>query len=121
MRKLIIAALIAALITPICMAGELPDAPSTNSPIQVQAHKFAASQKNAAVLLKDGTKLSGTVLKANETDFLLSENKTGQSRTLAYQDVKQIKRKGMHPAAKVAIVAGAAILGTAILIASQMD
>ncbi len=121
MRNLVIAVLIAAFITPVCIGGELPDAPSASTPVQTQAHKFAASQKNANVVLKDGSKLSGKVLQANETNLVLSDSKTGQSRTLAYQDVTEVKRKGMHPAAKAGIVAGGVILGAAIAIASQMD
>ncbi len=122
MRKVLIAILLVAVVAPQCLAAELPDAPSaTAQAVRAQATKFANSQKNATIVLKDGSKVSGTVVRADETGFVVSESKTGQARTFAYGDVTQVKRKGLHPAAKVAIAAGGVILGGMIILASQMD
>jgi hypothetical protein len=46
------------------------------------------------VKLQDGSKLKGNISEAKEDSFTLSDSKTGQTRTLAYADVVEVKKQG---------------------------
>ncbi len=122
MRRIIVMFLVGALFASEYVAAELPEGPSaTSQAIHTQATKFATSQKSATAELNDGSKVSGIVLSADENRFVVRESKTGKDRTLAYDQVTRLKRKGLHPAVKAALIVGAALLGGAIVVASRMD
>ncbi len=119
-RLPLVVALILALIVPSCLAADLPDAPSQvkQDELRQRASSFAKYDKNANVLMKDGSRVSGMVITASENSFELRDSKTNQTRTLNYEDVQQIKRKGLPTAAWIAIVAGAIGGGAAIIMAA---
>ena len=56
---------------------------------------------------RDGTKLKGYISQSGEDSFVVTEPKGGQSTTVAYGDVAEVKGAGMSRAAKIGI--GAAI------------
>ena len=59
------------------------------------------ADNNCRVRMKDGTSLQGQITHSDSESFTVA-GKSG-SRTVAYADVAEVKKKGMHPAAKVAI------------------
>jgi hypothetical protein len=63
------------------------------------------------VKLRDGSKLKGYVSQAGEDSFTLTDSRTGQTRTLAYRDVTEVKKQGggLSLAAKIGIGLGAAV------------
>lgn len=71
--------------------------------------------KKSTVKLQDGTKLKGSITQAGDDSFTLSDSKTGQTRTLAYTDVSEVKGQGMSTTTKILIIAGIA-LGVLIII-----
>jgi hypothetical protein len=46
------------------------------------------------VKLKDNTKLKGYISDASSDSFTLADAKSGQTRTLSYQDVTEVKKPG---------------------------
>lgn len=61
------------------------------------------------VVLRDNTKLKGYIGTANENSFTVVDSKTGVSQTVAFADVKEVKkpRNGLKPKTW-AIIAGVA-------------
>jgi len=52
------------------------------------------------------TKLTGTVSEVSDTSFTLANRQTGNSTTLAFEDVLQVKQKGMSKGKKIALGVG---------------
>lgn len=70
------------------------------------------------VKLKDNTKLKGYISQAGNDSFTLADSKTGQLRTLNYQDVAEVKKPGgLSWPAKIGIGIGAAVGALALLYA----
>lgn len=70
------------------------------------------------VKLKDKTKLKGYITQAGDDSFTLADSKTGQTRTLAYQDVAEVKKPGgLSWPAKVGIGIGVGVGALALLYA----
>jgi len=68
------------------------------------------------VKLKDKTKLKGYITQTGNDSFTLADSKTGQTRTLAYTDVAEVKKPGGLPlAAKIGIGLAIAVGVLAIL------
>src|ERR1041384_621026 len=62
------------------------------------------------VKLKDNTKLKGYISAASNDSFTLADSNTGQTRTVNYQDVAEVKKPGgLSLAAKIGIGLGAAV------------
>ena len=69
------------------------------------------------VKLKDQTKLKGYISNASGDSFTLSDSKTGQTRTLAYSDVAEVKKQGgMSLAAKIGIGVGIGVGALALFV-----
>lgn len=68
--------------------------------------KRVGKKSRVTVKLQDGTKLKGSITQAGEASFTLTDVKTGQSRTLAYSDVTQVKGSGLSLTAKILIGVG---------------
>jgi hypothetical protein len=68
------------------------------------------------VRLKDKTILRGYVREAGEDSFVVVDSKTGIGSTVQYQEVKQIKGKGLSSGAKVALGFGIAAGALTILV-----
>lgn len=76
--------------------------------------------KKSTVKLRDGSKLKGRIGQAGEDSFTLMDAKTGQTRTLAYADVTQVKGQGgLSLAAKIGIGIGIFVGVLAILYAAE--
>lgn len=122
-RCFLVWGLIAALIAPSCVAADLPDAPSQvkqnqqDQQILAQAQKYFHTQQAAKVLLKDGSRVAGTITNVTEQELVVRDSKTAQDHTFRLADVQAVKGKGLHPAIKVGIVAGAVFGGLMVLCA----
>ncbi len=66
-----------------------------------------------AVKLRNKTKLKGYISKAREDSFVVIDEKTGESNTVTYPSVKQIKGNNHSLGVKIAI--GAAIVAAVIV------
>ena len=75
-----------------------------------------STSKNKSVKLKmlDGKNLKGDVTQTGEDSFTLTNSKTNQSTTIAYQDVAQVKGNGLSTGAKIGIIA--AVAGAAAVV-----
>jgi hypothetical protein len=82
------------------------------------AKRGTGPKAKVTVKLKDRTKLKGYISNANGDSFSLSDSKTGQTRTLAYSDVTEVKKLGgMSLAAKLGIGVGIGVGALALLYA----
>lgn len=71
------------------------------------AKRGTGPKAKVTVKLKDRTKLKGYISNASGDSFTLSDSKTGQTRTLAYNDVAEVKKQGgLSLAAKIGIGVG---------------
>ncbi len=62
------------------------------------------------VKLRDKTKLKGYVSEAGEDSFVIVDEKTGATSTVAYSQVKQVKGNNLSKGAKIAIGVGVILL-----------
>lgn len=82
------------------------------------AKRGTGPKAKVTVKLKDNTKLKGYISEASNGSFTLADSKTGQLRTLNYQDVAEVKKQGgMSLAAKIGIGVGAGAGALALLYA----
>lgn len=61
------------------------------------------------VKLRDNTKLKGYVSEVGRDTFTVTDSKTGASRTLAYEDVSQVSRRGNGLSTRTKALIGAAV------------
>ena len=67
------------------------------------------------VKLRDKTKLAGYIDRASEGSFVLANVKTGNSTSVAYADVTQVKGHNLSTGAKIAIGIGIGV-GIALIV-----
>ena len=80
------------------------------------AKRGTGPKAKVTVKLKDKTKLQGYISQAGDDSFTLADSKTGQLKTLNYQDVAEVKKPGGLPLlAKIGIGIGAAVGVLALL------
>jgi hypothetical protein len=65
------------------------------------------------VTLQDQTEIKGYISQIDADSFQVTDKKSGQVRTIAYEDAMKIRRDGLSTGAKIAITAGA-VAGTMI-------
>ena len=70
------------------------------------------------VKLRDGTKLNGYLLEANENSFVVVDSKTGEATSVTYPQVKQVKGNNLSTGAKIAISIGIAVGLIVLLVAT---
>ena len=74
------------------------------------AKRGTGPSAKVTVKLKDNTKLKGYISQAGDDSFTLADSKTGQLRTLNYQDVAEVKKPGgLSLPAKIGIGIGVAV------------
>jgi hypothetical protein len=61
------------------------------------------------IKMRDKTKLAGFVREAGQDSFVLTDMKTGESRSVAYADVTQVKGQNLSTGTKVLIGVGIAV------------
>jgi hypothetical protein len=65
--------------------------------------RSTGEKKLVRVRLLDGREIKGYIAQAGEDTFLMTDEKTGLSTSIAYAEVKQIRGKGLSTFQKVAI------------------
>jgi len=84
--------------------------------VKASVAKRVGKKSRVTVKLQDGSKLKGYISEAGGNSFTLSDSKTGQTRTLAYLDVVQVKKQGgLSLAAKIGIGVGITVGTLALL------
>jgi len=89
--------------------------------LKADVAKRAARKSRVTVKLQDGAKLKGRIGEAGADSFTVTDTRTGQSRTLAYSEVSQVKGQGLSKKAKIGIGLGIAAGALAILTAAALD
>lgn len=67
------------------------------------------------IKLRDKTRLKGFISEIGETDFVVTDAKTGASNKVAYADVAQVKGNNLSTGAKIAIGIGIGV-GLTVLV-----
>jgi hypothetical protein len=68
------------------------------------------------IKLRDNTKVKGYVSRAEADSFTVTDSKTGVSRTVAYDDVAQVSKKGNGFSTMTKVLIGAAIVVGAVVV-----
>lgn len=117
--KMIAVVLVAVLLHGILIAQTQPQTPVQTVP-QMQKVLREAQEKDKAVKVTlnkkvdNQKKFSGEVSDISDTGFTLVDAKTGKTMKLAYEDLKEVRRKGMSRGEKIAT--GVAIAGAFVLV-----
>jgi hypothetical protein len=85
--------------------------------IKADVAKRVGKKSRVTIKLQDGSKLKGHVTQAGEDSFTLIDSKTGQTSTLAYRDVTEVKVQGLSLTAKILIGVGIAVVVFVIVVA----
>jgi hypothetical protein len=86
--------------------------------IKAKIAKLGTGEKaKAQVKLRSGEKIKGYVSRAGENDFTITEKKTGQTKTVAYADVVEVRKPGLSKGTKIALVVGIGVVATAAILA----
>lgn len=86
--------------------------------IKAKIAKLGTGEKaKAQIKLRSGEKIKGYVGRAGENDFTMTEKKTGQTKTVAYADVVEVKKPGLAKGTKIALVVGIGVVATAAILA----
>ena len=117
MLKRLVSLGIAALLLHAADVMPLPTLARTNqsdrkaAKVKADVAKRGTGEKARVVVkLQDGSKLKGHVSQAGNDSFTLTDSKSGQTRTLSYNDVAQIKEPGGLPlGAKIGLGMGALV------------
>ncbi|HYM79093.1 MAG TPA: hypothetical protein VE377_24170 [Candidatus Dormibacteraeota bacterium] len=96
--------------------------PQTVAKMQQVLRKAQEKDKAVKVILNkkidNQKKLTGKVSDISDTGFVLTDQKTGTTKQLAYADVQQVNRKGMSKGSKIVIgiaVGAAAFLAVGVV------
>ena len=102
---LLVALLHVTNITPGLALGQTREGDRRVEKIKASVAKRGTGEKaRVTVELHSGSKLKGHISQAGEDSFTLIEDKSGQTKVLAYSDVDQVKgRGGLSLAAKIGI------------------
>ena len=110
----------------------LPAQQATEAPNQTLDSKNAAKvkaevqkrgigkQSRLKVTLRDQTEVKGYVSQIGDTSFQITNPKTQDVTTIAYADVKKVRRPGLSRSVGTAIVVGVAAAALLILLAFSL-
>ena len=86
--------------------------------IKMKVAKMGTGEKaKAKIKLRSGEKLKGYISSAGENDFVLTDKKSGQAKTIAYSDVDEVKKPGLSQGTKIALIVVIAVVATAAILA----
>jgi hypothetical protein len=107
----VISVLVLAVLLQSSVAAQAASFPAQSVANMQQVLRNAQDKaKTVTVSLKKNvdkkTKLTGEVNEVSNAGFTITDKQTGNPITLAYEDVQQVKQKGMSTGAKVAIGIG---------------
>ena len=108
--------------------SQIPNTSAQTRDVQTRVAKIKSNvakrgigeKARVTVKLTDGSRLKGYISQSGEDSFILSDSKTGQTRTLSYIDVAEVKKPGgLSLAAKLGIGAGIAVGALGLLYALE--
>ena len=67
--------------------------------------------------LRNKAEVKGYISKIEDASFDVSNKNTGQTTTVPYTDVEKVSGSGLSKGAKLGLIAGAAVVVTAVVIA----
>jgi RimP C-terminal SH3 domain len=120
----IISLLLTAVLLHSSIAAQTSSSPA-QSPARMQQVLRIAQEKGKAVTVTlyskvgNKTKLTGKVSEVSDTSFTVTDRQTGNRMTVAFEDVQQVKQKGMTTGAKVALgigIGAAAFFGVGLIV-----
>jgi hypothetical protein len=121
LQKFLSLALASLLIQVICVtpvpAGQQTDK-ETQRIAEVKERISAiglVEKKRDIITRRDSTKLTGRVSEIKKDSFVITDDKTGTSSTVAYSDVTQVKSKGDGLSRGTKITIGARIAAAAVI------
>jgi len=121
MRKKTVAVLLGLLlIIPATGSAWAAQTDLTPAEVKQRVQDFSGTQTRVEVKLKDGTKLRGIIVEAGEESFVLREQKSDATRTIAYGDTAAVRKNEISKAVIFAIV-GATVAAVAIVAAIVGD
>lgn len=94
---------------------------SADKRVRSQVEKLGTGAK-VTVIMKDGTKLRGSISQILDDSFDVTLGKAAQSSIISYRDVESVKRRGWTSSAKVLtgiLVGGGAIVVVVAVLASK--
>ena len=75
--------------------------------IKAKVSKLGVGTKSqVTVKLRDKVEIKGYIKESGDTSFVIVDSKSGELKTVAYSDVKEVRGKGLSKGAKIAIVSG---------------
>jgi hypothetical protein len=75
-------------------------------------------KKHIVITRRGGTKLNGRISEVNESSFIITDEKTGATSEVKYDDAVQVKTKGnFSTGTKVLIGVGIAVAAVVLLVA----
>ena len=77
------------------------------------AKRGVGEKARVEIKLRNGKTIKGYISSAGPDDFRVTDRKTGQTTTVAYADVAEVRKPGLSNLTKIAIFAG---IGVAIVI-----
>jgi hypothetical protein len=66
-------------------------------------------QARVKVTLRDQTEVKGYISQIGAESFQVTDNKSGRTTTIAYQEVRKLRKPGLSTGAKIAIAAGVGV------------
>jgi hypothetical protein len=94
------------------------DDASTVEKIKTKITRLGVGEKaRAQIKLRNGQKIKGYVSNASEDNFSLTDRKSGQTTTIAYADVVDVKKPGMTKRTKIIIGVTIGVVATAAILA----
>ena len=94
--------------------GKAEDPVAAAEIIKANVAKLGLGRKSeVTVKLHNKTQIKGHVTEAGDHSFSITESKSGELKTVAYSEVKEIREKGLSRGAKMAIWSGVGV-GVAI-------
>ena len=78
------------------------------------AKRGTGEKARVNVELRDRRKVRGYISSAGENDFAVTDPKTGQATTLAYDEVSRVSGRGMSKGAKIGLIVGIGAAVTAL-------
>jgi len=86
--------------------------------IKTKITRLGVGEKaRAQIKLRNGQKIKGYVNNASEDNFSLTDRKSGQTTTIAYADVVDVKKPGMTKRTKIIIGVTIGVVATAAILA----
>ena len=93
------------------------DAVAGDRRIKAQVNKLGAGAK-VTVILKDGTRVKGSISQILDDSFDVTLEKQTQSSIISYRDVENVKRRGWSNTAKISLGVGIGIIAVVAVVAA---